>query len=64
MFRKGNIDRLFEELDHQYKDDPDNEQLHRDAHLGIAYFDAGSGIPESIDHRVVDLIQKHKPDPK
>ena len=61
MFRKENIDGLFEELDQQHKDDSDNEQLHRDAHLGIAYFDAGVEMPESIDVRVVDLIHRHRP---
>ena len=60
-FEKENIDGLFGELNSDYKGMPDSEQLHRDAHLAIAYFDSGRQIPESIDPRVIELISKHGP---
>ena len=61
MFKKGNIDALFGELNTVYKEDPDSEQLHRDAHLAIALFDSGRPLSETIDPRVVNLVEKHKP---
>ena len=60
-FEKENIDGLFGELNSDYKGMPDSEQLHRDAHLAIAYFDSGRPIQESIDPRVIELISKHGP---
>ena len=60
-FEKENIDGLFGELNSDYKGMPDSAQLHRDAHLAIAYFDSGRPIPESIDPRVIELISKHGP---
>ena len=60
-FEKENIDGLFGELNSDYKGMADSEQLHRDAHLAIAYFDSGRPIPESIDPRVIELISKHGP---
>ena len=61
-FRKEHIDALFEEIESHYKEKPEREQLHRDAHLAIALHDADRGLPDSIDDRIVDLIAKHKPD--
>jgi len=62
-FRKEHIDALFGEIEDGYKDKPEREQLHRDAHLAIAWHDAGREIPDDydIDDRVVALIEKHKP---
>ncbi len=61
-FRKEHIDALFGEIEDNYKDRPEREQLHRDAHLAIALHDAGRDIPgDEIDDRVLDLIEKHKP---
>ena len=60
-FRKENIDGLFGELNTDYKGMPESEQLHRDAHLAIAYHDSGRPIPESIDPRVIELISKFGP---
>ena len=62
-FRKEHIDALFGEIEDGYKDKPEREQLHRDAHLAIALHDAGRDIPEDydIDDRVVALLEKHKP---
>ena len=60
-FRKEHIDALFGEIEDNYKDRPEREQLHRDAHLAIALHDAGRDIPGEIDDRVVSLVEKHKP---
>ena len=60
-FRKENIDALFGEIEDNYKEKPEREQLHRDAHLAIALHDAGRAIPDEIDDRVADLVNRHKP---
>ncbi len=60
-FRKEHIDALFDEIEDGYKDKPEREQLHRDAHLAIALHDADRPIPDEIDDRVVTLVNKHKP---
>jgi hypothetical protein len=61
MFKKQHIDAVFDELNADYKGKPESEQLHRDAHLAIALFDAGRALTDEIDPRVVALIDKHKP---
>ncbi len=61
-FKKEHIDALFDEIESHYKEKPEREQLHRDAHLAIALHDAGRDLPDSIDDRVAALIAKHKPD--
>ena len=61
-FRKEHIDALFGEIELNYKDTPEREQLHRDAHLAIALHDAGRDVPEEIDRRVADLVAKHRPE--
>ena len=60
-FRKEHIDSLFGEIEANYKETPEREQLHRDAHLAIALHDSGRDIPDEIDSRVVALVEKHKP---
>jgi hypothetical protein len=60
MFEKTQLDALFGELDREWRGKPDFEKLSREAHLGIAYWDAGRSL-ERIDPRVVGLIEKHKP---
>ena len=60
-FEKEHIDGLFGELNTDYKGMPESEQLHRDAHLAIAYHDSGREIPDSIDPRVIALIAKYGP---
>jgi hypothetical protein len=61
-YQKEHIDGLFGELNSdKYRSLPETEQLHRDAHLAIAYFDSGRDIPETIDPRVKDLMEKHGP---
>jgi hypothetical protein len=60
MFQKANIDALFEELDNEWRGKPDFDKVSREAHLGIALFDAGRSLND-IDPRAVSLIEKHKP---
>jgi hypothetical protein len=60
MFQKANIDALFDELDHEWRGKPDFDKISREAHLGIALFDAGRSL-SNIDSRAVSLIEKHKP---
>jgi len=60
MFEKVQIDALFGELEREWRGKPDFEKLSRDAHLGVAYWDAGRPLTK-IDSRVVTLIEKHKP---
>jgi hypothetical protein len=60
MFEKADIDALFEELDKEWRDKPEFDKISREAHLGIAYFDAGRSL-DNIDPRAVSLIEKHKP---
>ena len=61
MFQKEHIDALFGELRRDYGDKPQIEQLHRDAHLAIAYHDSGRPSPNSIDPIVITLIDTHRP---
>ena len=61
MFRKRQLDALFDELGHEWEGKPEYQQLLRDAHLGVALFDAGRDLGDQIDPRVVALIDKHKP---
>jgi len=60
MFEKAHIDALFAELDREWRGKPDFEKVTREAHLGIAYWDAGRPL-DKIDPRAVVLIEKHKP---
>ena len=61
MFKKPHIDALLEQLKSDGQDKPEYEDLLRDAHLGIAYSDAGRPLGDDIDARVVALIEKHRP---
>jgi hypothetical protein len=58
MFEKVQIEALFDELERNWQKSGDFERLSRDAHLGIALWDAGRPL-ERIDARVVALIEKY-----
>jgi hypothetical protein len=60
MFEKAHIDALFAELDRDWRGKPEFELISRQAHLGIALFDAKRPL-DKIDARAVALINKHKP---
>ena len=61
MFKKPDLDALFDELKAQSGNSSEYEELLRDAHLGIAYADAGRPLGADIDARVAALIEKHRP---
>lgn len=61
MFEKTNIEALFGELERDWRGKNEFEKISRDAHLGIALWDAGRSLAGQIDARVVALIEKHKP---
>ena len=58
MFDKTALDALFADLKSKYGNDPNWEQLLRDAHLGVARSDAGVELG-SIDSRAADIIKAH-----
>jgi hypothetical protein len=60
MFEKVHIDALLGEIDLEWRGKPEFEKISREAHLGIALWDAGRPL-ERIDPRAVALIEKHKP---
>ena len=61
MFRKKQLDALFDELGREWKGKPEYDKLLRDTHLGVALFDAERDLGDQIDPRVVALIDKHRP---
>jgi hypothetical protein len=60
MFDKTHIEALFGELERQWRGSAEFDKLSREAHLGIALWDAGRPL-ERIDARIVALIERHKP---
>lgn len=60
MFEKAQIDALFAEVERDWRGKPEFEMISRQAHLGIALFDAKRPL-DQIDARVVAMINKHKP---
>ena len=62
MFQKDTLDALFAELEINYGQTTEYDQLLRDAHLGIALSDAGREFYGQIDDRVVALIERHRGD--
>ena len=62
MFQKDTLDALFAELEINYGQTTEYDQLLRDAHLGIALSDAGREFDGQIDDRVVVLIERHRGD--
>ncbi len=62
MFRKDDLDAAFGELESEWGESAEFEQLSRQLHLGIAYSDAGKSLGDEFDSRVVALIEKHKPE--
>ena len=63
MFDKDSLDRLFEELRDEFELETDWEEIQRDAHLAVAYADAGVLDDQSgaIDTRVIDYVVRHNP---
>jgi len=61
MFEKVHIDALFSELERQWRTSPEFDRLSRDAHLGIALYDAGRPWKDRVDPKIAALIEKHGP---
>jgi hypothetical protein len=61
MFEKAHIDALLGEIEREWRGKPEFEKISREAHLGIALWDAGRPL-DRIDPRAVALIEKHKPE--
>ena len=61
MFKKEQIEALIAELRSEWEGTPDFEQIIRDVHLAIAYFDAGRPLGDSLHPTAVALLEKHKP---
>ncbi len=60
MFKKEQLDPLFEELTREYRGKPEWEKIIRDAHLGIALHDAGRPL-KNIHPVAVQYIEKYRP---
>ena len=60
-FQRKELDALFEALTTEWGDEPDYEQLLRDAHLGIALSDAGRPLTGKVDDRIVALVERYRP---
>lgn len=63
MFDKASLDRLFEELRDEFELETDWEEIQRDAHLAVAYADAGvlDDRREDLDARILDYVARHNP---
>ena len=61
MFRKQQLDPLYDELKRDWQGKPEYEQLLRDTHLCVALVDAGKPLGDEIHSSVVALIEKHTP---
>ena len=64
MFDKDSLNAMFDELRDEYELEPDWEELQRDAHLAVAYADAGV-LDENrgnVDSRILDFVDRHNPD--
>ena len=63
MFDKASLDQLFEELRDEFELETDWEEIQRDAHLAVAYADAGvlDDQKGALDSRIVEFVQRHYP---
>ena len=61
MFDKASLDSLLEELRDNYELEFEWEDIQKAAHVAIASSDAGVSL-DGIDSRVVELVEKHRPD--
>ena len=63
MFDKASLDQLFEELRDEFELDTDWEDIQRDAHLAVAFADAGTLDDQKggLHARIVELVERHNP---
>jgi hypothetical protein len=57
-FDKPKLDGFFGDLRERFGNEPDWEDILRDAHIGVARNDAGVELGE-LDRRVLDAISRH-----
>ncbi|MYF79128.1 MAG: hypothetical protein F4180_04390 [Chloroflexi bacterium] len=62
MFQKDTLAALFAELEINYGQTTEYDQLLRETHLGIALSDADRDFDGQVDQRVSSLIKKHRDD--
>ena len=63
MFDKASLDQLFEELRDEFELETDWEDIQRDAHLAVAFADAGvlDDQKGGLDARIVEFVERHNP---
>ena len=63
MFDKASLDQLFEELRDEFELETDWEDIQRDAHLAVAFADAGTLDDQKagLDARIVEFVERHNP---
>ena len=63
MFDKASLDQLFEELRDEFELETDWEDIQRDAHLAVAFADAGvlDDQKGSLAARIVEFVERHNP---
>lgn len=63
MFDKASLDRLFEELRDEFELETDWEEIQRDAHVAVAYADAGvlDDHMGALDSRIIPYVARHNP---
>ena len=63
MFDRDSLIAMFEELRDEYELEPEWEDIQRDAHLAVAWADAGT-LEENrgtVDARILPFVDKHNP---
>lgn len=64
MFDKDSLNAMFDELRDEYELEPEWEEIQRDAHLAVAWADAGvlDENRDKVDARILSFVDKHNPD--
>lgn len=64
MFDKDSLNAMFDELRDEYELEPEWEEIQRDAHLAVAWADAGvlDENQDKVDTRILSFVDKHNPD--
>ncbi len=64
MFDKDSLNAMFDELRDEYELEPEWEEIQRDAHLAVAWADAGvlDENRDKVDSRILAYVDRHNPD--
>lgn len=64
MFDKDSLNAMFDELRDEYELEPEWEDIQRDAHLAVAWADAGvlEDNRDKVDSRILAYVDRHNPD--